>query len=112
MEHTIDEQGGVRVVRLTGPVDVSGAMELRDLLGKQLDGPGAKVLVDLSGVTLVDSSGIGIFVTAHRRADQVGGAMVLAAATQNVNHVFELTRTNTLLKIVPSVDEGVSALTG
>jgi anti-anti-sigma factor len=110
MEHHITERDGVRVVHLTGPVDVSGAMALRDLLGQQIDSPAARVLLDLTDVTLIDSSGIGILVTAHRRADGQGARFGLAGASGTVARVFEMTRTNKLLSIYETVDEGVAAL--
>jgi anti-anti-sigma factor len=110
VEYTVDESDGVRVVHLQGPIDVSGAMALRDLLGQQIDSPAARVLLDLEGVTLIDSSGIGILVTAHRRADGQGARFALAAARDTVGRVFELTRTNKLLQIHPTVAEGVNAL--
>jgi anti-anti-sigma factor len=112
MDYRIETQEGVRVVRLSGPVDVSQALELRELLGAQLDGPGARVVVDLSDVTLIDSSGIGVMVSAHRRADGVGAgaAFALAGAGATVARVFSLTRTDRLLRLYDSVPEGVEAL--
>lgn len=110
MDHEISEQSGVKVVHLHGPVDVSRAMALRDLLGEQIDSPSARVLLDLSDVSLIDSSGIGILVTAHRRAAGQGARFALAGATGTVARVFEMTRTDKLLAIHPTVEDGVGAL--
>lgn len=112
MDHEITEQDGVKIVHLHGPIDVSRAMELRDLLGAQIDSPSARVLLDLGDVTLIDSSGIGILVTAHRRADGQGARFGLAGATGTVARVFEMTRTNKLLSLHDTVAEGVAALSG
>lgn len=110
MEYTVHQDGGRRIVRPDGALDVSAAIHLREVLGEQLDGPAARVLVDLSGVRIVDSSGIGILVTAHRRAETLGARIVLAGAQPTVRRVFALTRTDRLLQIVGTVDEGVEAL--
>ena len=110
MDYEIDNEDGVKVVHLSGPVDVSQAMQLREVLGEHLDGPGARVLVDLSGVPLIDSSGIGVMVTAHRRADGAGASFALAGAGTTVARVFSLTRTDKLLRLYPDVAEGVEAL--
>ncbi len=112
MEYRVDTHDGVQVVRLEGPTDVSQALELRDLLGREIDGPSARVLLDLSRVTLVDSSGVGVFVSAHRRAESAGAAFALAEPTSGVGRVFELTRTNRLLRIFPTVEDGLQALRG
>lgn len=110
MDHEISEQRGVKVMHLHGPIDVSRAMELRDLLGAQIDSASARVLVDLTDVSLIDSSGIGILVTAHRRADGQGARFGLAGAAGTVARVFEMTRTNKLLSLYDTVEEGVAAL--
>lgn len=112
MEHEITQEGAVTVVHLHGPIDVSRSMELRELLGAKIDSASARVLLDLSDVSLIDSSGIGILVTAHRRADGQGARFALAGAAGTVARVFEMTRTNKLLSLYPSVDEGVAALGG
>jgi len=110
MQYQLEQDDGVKVVHLEGPTDVSQALELRELLGQQIDGPMARVLVDLTDVTLVDSSGVGVFVSAHRRAAGAGAKFALAGPVAGVGRVFELTRTNRLLDIFPSVDEGLEAL--
>jgi anti-sigma B factor antagonist len=110
VEHTVEHDGTCSIVHLDGAVDVSSALGLRVVLGDQLHGASARVLVDLSKVRLLDSSGIGILVTAHRRAASLGARFVLAAPQPAVGKVFELTRTNKLLHIVPTLDEGREAL--
>ena len=110
MVYAIDNEDGVTIVRLAGPVDVSHSLELREVLGEQIDGPGARVLVDLSDVALIDSSGIGVMVSAHRRADGAGAAFALAGAGSTVEKVFSITRTDRLLRLYPSVSDGVEEL--
>jgi anti-anti-sigma factor len=110
MEYRVDQDGIVRIVRLHGPTDVRHAIELRELLGNEISVASARVLLDLREVTLVDSSGVGVFIAAHRRAAQSGAALALAGAASNVARVFELTRTNRLLQIYPTVEEGLRAL--
>jgi len=111
MKHELREQDGVTVIVLEGDVDVTGAPRLRDLLAGQI-APRTRTLLDLEGVAFVDSSGVGVLVTAHRKAAEAGAAFGLAAASPTVSRVFELTRTNRLLSIYPTVSEGVSALAG
>jgi len=110
MEYSLEQEAGQRIVRLEGALDVSQAIQLRNVLAEQLDGPAARVLVDLSAVRIVDSSGVGILVTAHRLAEKLGARIVLAGAQPAVRRVFELTRTDRLLRIVPTLAEGSEAL--
>lgn len=112
MEHSLRDEDGVVVVAPRGAIDVGHALELRDLLAGPVGEAGRRVLVDLSEVTLVDSSGVGLFVTAHRQAEEAGSSFALASPNGPVGRVFELTRTNKLLRIYPTVEEGLTALRG
>ncbi len=110
MNHHRRHENGVTVLELEGPLDVSQAYEFRDLLGALVDGPAARLLIDLDRVTLIDSSGVGVLVTGHRRAAEAEARMVLARPGGSVGRVFEMTRTDRLLRIFPSVEEGLAAL--
>jgi anti-sigma B factor antagonist len=110
MDHELREQDGVTVLAPRGPIDVSHALELRNVIAATVEVAGSRLLVDLTDVTLIDSSGVGIFVTAHRQAEAVDGQFALANPVGPVGRVFEMTRTNKLLRIYPSVDEGLAAL--
>jgi anti-sigma B factor antagonist len=112
VDHEISERAGVKIVHVHGPIDVSRALELRELLGAQIDSASARVLLDVSDVPLIDSSGIGILVTAHRRATGQGARFGVSGATGTVARVFEMTRTNKLLSLFGTVDEGVAELAG
>jgi anti-anti-sigma factor len=112
MEHSVREQDGVTVIAPRGVIDVSAALELRDLLAGPVGGAGNRVLVDLSEVTLIDSSGIGILVTAHRQAEAAGAVFALGGCVGPVGRVFEMTRTNKLLRIYATVDEALVVLRG
>ena len=112
MEHEVREHDGITVLAPHGPIDVGHALDLRNLIAGSVEVAGARLLVDLTHVTLIDSSGVGIFVTAHRQAEAVGAQFALANPVGPVGRVFEMTRTNKLLRIYASLDEGLAALRG
>ena len=110
MRHSIGDQDGITVVALEGELEVSEAPALRDLLGMLVAGPQSRVLLDLGQVSFIDSSGIGVLVGAHRRAEEAGARIGLAAPNVGVRRVFELTRTDRVLRLYDSVPAGVAAL--
>lgn len=110
MEALVREIDGVTVIAPRGPLDVGAALDFRDLLTGPIGVPGNKVLVDLGEVPLVDSSGVGVLVTAHRQAEAAGATFAIAGAVGPVGRVFEMTRTNKLLSIHGSVDDGIASL--
>jgi anti-sigma B factor antagonist len=110
MRYTVDLDDGVKILHLQGPMDLSQAAALRKVLSAEIDGSSARVLVDLSDVPLIDSSGIGAMVAAQCRADVAGGAFALAAAGPTVARVFTVTPNGGLLRLYTTVEEGVEAL--
>jgi anti-anti-sigma factor len=72
---------------------------------------GRKNLVfDLSGVTHIDSTGIGRFIDAHRRIGEIGGEMRLAGAGGMVRDSFRVTRLDTIFQFYPTVEAACEGL--
>lgn len=110
MNSRVETRKGVVVIHVEGDVDVSQALALRDTLAQAMGDGSTPVLLDLGGVEFIDSAGVGLLVTAHRRAVAAHGALAIAAITLTVARVLELTRTDRVLRLVPTVEEGVAAL--
>jgi anti-sigma B factor antagonist len=74
------------VVILAGEIDVSTAGELRT----SLEPLGGRVLVDLYGVSFMDSSGIAAFVATRKRLRASGGTLHLRSPQDQVRRMFEM----------------------
>lgn len=81
---------GPAVVRLAGEIDLSNAARLQDQLSVLVEN--GHVVVDLSKVTFIDSTGLSAFIVGHRRATAAGTGMHLAGATGTVRRLLELTQ--------------------
>jgi anti-sigma B factor antagonist len=110
MDHTTEEMDGVTVIRPVGDLDVTTALDLRALLGEQLTRERVRIVLDLSEVPFIDSSGVGVLVTANRRSHSAGGALALAALSPGVAKVLELTRALRVLTVTDTVEEAVQRL--
>jgi anti-sigma B factor antagonist len=100
-----------RVIALTGKLLLGpGCLELEALV-PQLVAAGTRNLVfDLSGVTRIDSTGIGRFIDAYGRVKKSGGQMRLAGAEGPVRDAFRLTRLDTVFSFYPSVEAACEGL--
>jgi anti-sigma B factor antagonist len=79
------------VLAPTGEVDMRSAPELgRRLLSLAEEGK-TRVVVDLSGVTFIDSSGIGVLLNALRHLRGRSGRLVLVCPTERILRPFEVT---------------------
>lgn len=96
------------VLTLVGEVDMTTAPELRQQLA-DLFGQGVRsVVVDLGGVTFLDSSGLGALVAAHHEFAGDSGQLKLAAATAQVQRILHITRLGSVLALYDTVDEASS----
>lgn len=79
---------------------------------KRVAGGARKVVVDLSSVERIDSSGIGILVTIMWSTSQAGGGLVLAALPGKVEQVLSIAMLLDHIDHAPSVDEALAKLGG
>lgn len=87
----VDTSGSAAVVRPAGEVDFSTAAHLRKALGDTLSEGHHDVVVDLSEVEFMDSTGLGVLVGAMRQANAAGGTLSVRDAQARVWKTFRLT---------------------
>lgn len=108
MKHEISEQQGASVIAFTGEVDLESSPAAREILLKCLEST-SKVIVDLSEVSYIDSSGVASLVEALQAAKKNGSQFSLAAASEPTRRVLELARLDKVFTMYNSVDEGLNA---
>jgi anti-sigma B factor antagonist len=101
LEHRKDAQGR-EVVAVRGEIDVATSPALREELYAIIDGGARAVVVDLSGLGFIDSSGLGVLVAALKHMRERDGELVLAGLAQPALRVFEITDLTNLFTIEPA----------
>jgi anti-sigma B factor antagonist len=84
------------------------AVALSNLVGEVLRNTG-KVVLDLSGISSIDSAGIGELVLIHTRAQAKNADLKCASPSPFVRDLFDLTRLNSFFEIHPSLNEALAA---
>ena len=109
MKHEIIEKPGASVVVFSGEIDLESSPVAREILIKCFKNTKkAKVIVDLSEVTYIDSSGVASLVEALQAAKKSGGIFALAATSEPTRRVLELARLDKVFTMFDSVDEGLA----
>jgi anti-sigma B factor antagonist len=104
MDLVCESINGVMVIIPAGPqLDASTADEFKDAITPILDA-NQQVLVDLSRLDFVDSSGLGAFLICLRHAQAQGGDMKLCSMLPQVRQLFELVRLHRLFHIFDTQD--------
>jgi anti-sigma B factor antagonist len=106
---TRQTEGGVTVVAPTGRLDVAGAPALKDAMTDLAQNGPPRVVLDMEGVSFVDSTGLGSVIAALKQIRNRQGELRLAAPNQQVRVVLELT---TLDKVFPYFATLEDALAG
>ncbi|MGW2788026.1 STAS domain-containing protein, partial [Streptomyces populi] len=87
---------GIHVLTLAGEIDHHTGDTLRQALDAS-DTPCPRIVVDLRQVTFMDSSGINLFLAAHRALSQAGGWLRLAAPGEAVMRTISIVGVDTVI---------------
>jgi anti-sigma B factor antagonist len=92
------------VVGVTGELDVASAPALRDALLASLNrGDAPSLVVDLRGVTFIDSTGVGSLLRIHHRQSLLGGTVHFVADQPAVLRVLDLMQLRRRLHVTPTL---------
>jgi anti-sigma B factor antagonist len=106
MQLTTQRRGGALVVQMTEPrLDAAVAIAFKEAMHAATAGPETRVVLDLSSVGFLDSSGLGAVVSVMKHLG-AGRRLELAGLTPPVAKVFRLTRMDSVFLIHPAVPGG------
>ncbi|MFC0190415.1 STAS domain-containing protein [Fictibacillus aquaticus] len=86
--HTIEQ---THSLKLAGEVDAYTAPKLKEVLVPLTEKEGQEIIIDLSGIEYMDSTGLGIFVGALKSTKANNSSMKLRGMTERVRRIFEIT---------------------
>ena len=89
------------MLTLSGRLDAVTAPDLKALLKRLTKGGHIQLVVDLTDVPFIDSSGLAALVSAFKAVRGAGGAMKLAGLSEQTRTVFTLTRLDRVFEIYP-----------
>ena len=109
----IDEEtveGGIPVIEAQGYVDFDAAPQLKRAIVRHLDEGHRQVIVDLSSVGFIDSTGIGVLVGAVKRLGESGGSLGVVCPSDEMRGIFEVIGLDDVIPLHRSREHAVGAL--
>ena len=109
---TIERVGKVEghgVLCLRGPLTIENVLPFQNAFRREESAE--TVILDLSEVPYIDSSGLGSLVNAYVSRQKAGRKVALTGVNERVFRLFEVTRTESLFLIFPTIDDAIAALT-
>ena len=87
------------LLALSGRLGATTVADVRNALAEAIEQGSGDLVVDLIGVELVDATGLGVLVGAHRRADRAGRRLVLRAIPDRIDRLLVATKLHRVLCI-------------
>ena len=105
MEHNVFRMKDILLVYLKGEINVTNSMELKKVMQKAIEENNKKILIDFKDVEFIDSSGLSVFVAAHKLISEKGGSLKFTNVKPHVQKVFNITRMDMLFDIYNSLEQ-------
>lgn len=100
----VQNVNGRMVVAVTGELDLAVAGRLDSELEQLGVAPSGTLVIDLSGLEFMDSSGLRVLVRAHQRSEEQGFRLVLVRGPEPIQRVLNLTGVDEQFEIVSSIE--------
>lgn len=110
MNHKIYEKNGICVLELEGTITLGGGdMTMRDLIKGLLSQGKKSILVDLGGVSFMDSTGLGELVAAYTTARHQQATLKLVNLTKKIKDLLSITQLLAVFESYETMDEAVAS---
>jgi anti-sigma B factor antagonist len=107
-ERVVDDRA--TIVAVEGEIHVSTAPEFSAMLSAIVDGGPTSLVLDLTGVMFIDSTGLSVLLSALRQVTHAGGQMAVVCSNPTVLRLFEITRLDTTFDIHAALEPALAAV--
>lgn len=97
------------VLPLEGEIDLHVSPRVAEKFAEIIKSKPSRVVVDLSRVTYIDSSGLAVLISAMQDVEDYGGRFAVAGLQENVKTIFETSRLDKVFLMYPHVDAALAA---
>src|SRR5215217_6387469 len=107
LRYTTSELDGTAVLALSGELVFETARKVERELRNLEERKPTALAIDLSGLSMIDSTGLALVVSADSRARGEGRRLIVVEGPDAVQRVFRMTRLDDRLEMVPSLEAGL-----
>jgi len=110
MKSSIRDAGDIRVIELSGKITIgAGDVKIRELIEQALEDSKNDVILDLGGVTAIDSSGIGEMVACYTTVTKRGGHLKLMHLSPKITDILQVTQLITVFDVFDDEREALGS---
>lgn len=108
MTMTVESQGNLTVVVLTGRLDSTNAADTEAQILAQIEAGRPRIVVDASQLEYLSSAGLRVFLVVAKRVKAASGALALHSLTDHVREVFEISGFINVLTVCGSREDALA----
>lgn len=112
LETAFRDVDGKKVLDVVGEIDVYTAPKFRQAVDEMLEAGEDHLLINMAGVTYMDSSGFGTLLSATKRLKPKGGTVNLVNCSPAIDRILRITRLNAVFSTYDSLEEALKAIKG
>jgi anti-sigma B factor antagonist len=112
LQLSVEHVDGVTQCVIVGEVDMATTPQLRDELIGLVDAGDQRLVLDVSGVPFLDSTGLGVLMEVHRRLRDNSGAVALVGARPALVRLLTITNLSRALPVYRTVEDAAAAVGG
>ena len=102
-------EAGWTVVDVTGEIDLHTAPTFRERVYELIDQGTTRILLNLSSLDFMDSTGLGVMIGSLKRLKERDGTLALAAPQHSVRRVLEVTGLTKIFPVYDTLEEAIGA---
>jgi anti-sigma B factor antagonist len=110
LDVTARPAGEFTVLAVSGEIDMDSAPQLREKVLEQISDGTPRLIIDMSGVTFMDSSGLSVLVAALKRVSDNEGELRLVVTRERTMKLFRITSLDSVFSIHGSEQDAVDGV--
>jgi anti-sigma B factor antagonist len=109
IETSLRHHDDVPVLDVVGEIDIYTTPQFKEAVSAAIDEGKPTIIINMTQVTYMDSSGFGTLLSATKRLRPLDGALFLVGCNDAITRMLQITRLNTIFGIYATEDDALSA---
>lgn len=109
IETSLRHLDGIPVLDVVGEIDIYTTPQFKEAVSAAIDENNPAIIINMTQVTYMDSSGFGTLLSATKRLRPLDGALYLAGCNESIQRMLQITRLNTIFGVYATEEEAFVA---
>lgn len=109
IETSLRREEDIPVLDVTGEIDIYTTPQFKEAVSEAIDQNKPAIVINMTKVTYMDSSGFGTLLSATKRLRPLDGALYLSGCNEAIQRMLQITRLNTIFGVYATEAEAIAA---